>query len=524
MSSLQLIRVQPIHLSDQVRVRIWTIQVYGLIVIIFLSFFPTFFRFEEHLFFGLFAVALALCWIERKSPWVRSQIDLPLLLFVGWVLFTVPFAIDPAYSFSEWRKLAAQVLLFYWALLVLQHSTLPAMKAHSPGLEEGWREGSGGETPARRAQDFDVARRADNPAHASRGPDSVRSPRPSVLASPSPLAPPLSPKNLSDIGSPIEHHEMAQRQQVVAEQSGFRNVGETPGFTVIEAILLAVVLGSSVLSAWSLVDFFERGGTWEDRIVRANAPGSDYNWLGTYAIMALPVATAAGLVLQEYWQRLLSWLACGLIMLALVFSYSRAAWLGAVAQVIVLALLFRRKSLIVSVLVGIVALVAGLLLASRAGIQQDTVDPWTWKSRMEVWSLGAHEIAKNPLTGLGYGYRTFEPLIADYPGGPSTVGLHSTVLMVALGSGIPAVLLMLWILGQAFSQMVKYAVRAGIRGEGIIPFAVALMVIGFTVRNVFDYMFAGSLAYLFWILTAVALTKASQGIQTQARLNAASEP
>jgi hypothetical protein len=96
--------------------------------------------------------------------------------------------------------------------------------------------------------------------------------------------------------------------------------------------------------------------------------------------------------------------------------------------------------------------------------------------------------------------------------------------MVALGSGIPAVLLMLWILGQAFSQMVKYPMRAGIRGEGIIPLAVALMVIGFTVRNVFDYMFAGSLAYLFWILTAVALTKASQGIQTQARLNAASEP
>jgi O-antigen ligase len=485
MSSLQLIRVQPIHLSDQVRARIWTIQVYGLIVIIFLSFFPTFFRFEEHLFFGLFAVALALCWIERKSPWVRSPIDLPLLLFVGWVLFTVPFAIDPAYSFSEWRKLAAQVLLFYWVLLVLQHSTLPAMKTHSPGLEKGWREGSGGETPARRA---------GNPEHVSRRPNSS------------------------------EHHEMAQRQQVVAEQSGFRNVRQALRLTVIEAVLLAVVLGSSVLSAWSLVDFFERGGTWGNRIVRANAPGSDYNWLGTYAIMALPVATAAGLVLQEYWQRLLSWLACGLIMLALVFSYSRAAWLGAVAQVIVLALLFRRKSLIVSVLVGIVALVAGLLLASRAGIQQDTVDPWTWKSRMEVWSLGAHEIAKNPLTGLGYGYRTFEPLIADYPGGPSTVGLHSTVLMVALGSGIPAVLLMLWILGQAFSQMVKYAVRAGIRGEGIIPFAVALMVIGFTVRNVFDYMFAGSLAYLFWILAAVALDKASQGMQTQTRLDAGSKP
>jgi putative inorganic carbon (hco3(-)) transporter len=467
MSSWQLARVQQIHLSNQVRALIWTIQVYGLMVITFLSFFPTFFRFEEHLFFGLFAVALAMCWIEGRSPWVRSPIDLPLFLFVGWVLLTVPFAIDPAYSFSEWRKLAAQVLLFYWVLLVLQHSPLLTMKP------------------------------------------------------PSPLAPPLSPKSLSDIGSSTEYHTMAQRQQVLAEISSFRHVGQTLRLTVIEAILLAVVLGSSVLSAWSLVDFFERGGTWGDRIVRANAPGSDYNWLGTYAIMALPLAIVAGRALQEYWQRLLSWLACGLIMLALIFSYSRASWLGAVVQIIVLALLLRRKSLVVAVLVGIMAVIAGLLLASRAGLQQDTVDPWTWNSRMEVWSLGVQEISKNPLTGMGYGYQTFEPLIADYPGGPSTVGLHSTILMVALGSGIPAVLLILWTLGQAFSQMVKYAMRAGIRGEGIIPLAVALMVFGFTARNVFDYMFAGSLAYLFWILTAVALAKASMGMQTQTRIVAA---
>jgi hypothetical protein len=512
MSFWHLAPVQKIQISDQIRARIWTIQVYGLIVITFLSFFPTFFRFEEHLFFGLFAVALALCWIEGKSPWVRSPIDLPLFLFVGWILFTVPFAIDPVYSFSEWRKLAAQVLLFYWVLLVLHQTTYPAMKAHSLGLEKGWRKGSGGGTPARR--DY-------NQEHASRRSDSVPSPKPSVLVFPSPLAPPLSPKRVSDIGNPIEHHEVAQRQQILAKQSGFGHVGQTSRLTVIETILLALVLGSSVLSAWSLVDFFERGGTWEDRIVRANAPGSDYNWLGTYAIMALPLAVATGLVLLDYWQRLLSWLACGLTLLALVFSYSRAAWLGAVVQVIVLALLFRRKALLVLVLIGIVALAAGLLVASLAGLQQDTVDPWTWKSRMEVWSLGAHEIAKNPLTGLGYGYQTFEPLIADYPGGPSTVGLHSTILMVALGSGIPAVLLLLWILGQAFWQMVKYAVRAGIRGEGIIPLAVALMVLGFTVRNVFDYMFAGSLAYLFWILTAVALAKASLGMQTQARLVAA---
>jgi hypothetical protein len=40
----------------------------------------------------------------------------------------------------------------------------------------------------------------------------------------------------------------------------------------------------------------------------------------------------------------------------------------------------------------------------------------------------------------------------------------------------------------------------------LLPPAVALSVIGFMVRNVFDYMFAGSLSSLFWILVALGFS------------------
>jgi putative inorganic carbon (hco3(-)) transporter len=46
-----------------------------------------------------------------------------------------------------------------------------------------------------------------------------------------------------------------------------------------------------------------------------------------------------------------------------------------------------------------------------------------------------------------------------------------------------------------------------LRQSGIVfRAAIALAVIGFMVRNSFDYMFAGSLASLFWILVAVGLS------------------
>jgi heptosyltransferase-3/putative inorganic carbon (HCO3(-)) transporter len=36
--------------------------------------------------------------------------------------------------------------------------------------------------------------------------------------------------------------------------------------------------------------------------------------------------------------------------------------------------------------------------------------------------------------------------------------------------------------------------------------AIALAIIGFDIRNLFDYMFAGSLASLFWILLALGFS------------------
>src|SRR6267143_3010331 len=102
------------------RTFIWTAQGAGLVLLTFMSFFPALFHLEEYLFFALLVVALWAGWWEKRVIWARSPIDVPLLLLVVWVLLTIPFATDPWYSFAEWRKLVVQVLVFYWALLVLR--------------------------------------------------------------------------------------------------------------------------------------------------------------------------------------------------------------------------------------------------------------------------------------------------------------------------------------------------------------------------------------------------------------------
>jgi O-antigen ligase len=345
----------------------------------------------------------------RSSPWVRSPVDLPLGCFLGWVLCTVPFATDVGYSFAEWRKFVAHVLVFYWGLLVFR--------------EQG-------------------------------------------------------------------RERLASR------------------------VLTAIVLGSAVLSLYALADFFDRGGNWRDRFVRAVAPGSDYNWLSTYMVLSIPVLI--GLLVTE--RRWITGLGTGaaliLSVLSQVASYGRAGWLGHAAQALTLAFLAERRRHLVLVVALIAALAAGLLILSQIGLQTDTVDRWTLVSRMSVWKLGLQDIKEHPIVGIGYGNNTFIKRHPEYGVEVQNQyhnrdrvppSMHSAFLMVTLGSGIPALICFCWM----FVRLIRL-LSSRLRGLAAVPTAllalsIAIAVIGFGVRNLFDYMFMGSLSHLFWILVATGV-------------------
>jgi heptosyltransferase-3/putative inorganic carbon (HCO3(-)) transporter len=356
----------------------------------------------------LLAVALCLAWVEKISPWIRTPIDLPLLGFVGWVLCTIPFATDPAYSFSEWGKLVAQVLVFYWAMFVLR-----------------------------------------------------------------------------------SHRRIKLTRQIV----------------------WTVVLGSLVLSGFALVDFVLRGGTWRDRLVRAGAPYSDYNWLATYLVLVIPILIWWVVTHRAFWTRALGILTLVMAGLAQAASYTRAGWVAHFVQAVGFGLMAGRHRLVIWALVGAIALGAGAFVAAEIGYQRDTVDSWTINTRMKTWRLGLDQVVGHPLVGVGYGNDTFmkvhaieiEADEANSVKERMLKGLHNTFAMVLMGSGVPGVILFIWIFVRIVSTLMSRWRRfAADETQGVLV-AVAVVTIGFATRNLFDYMFAGSLAHLFWILVAAGL-------------------
>ncbi len=380
------------------------------------SFVPVLFRYQEHTVIILIALCLGMCALEKKSPWIKNPLDLPLWLFMIWVLCTVPFATDPAYSFAEWKKFVAQAGVFYWSLLVL-----------------------------------DRCRRESLP-----------------------------------------------RQ-----------------------ILWALAFGGAVLAVYALVEFVDRGGTWKDRYVRAHAVGSDYNWLSTYMVMTIPVVGSLIVMSRLAWIRATQVLAFALTGAAQVFSYTRGGWLGHAAQGLALAMMIGGRRLALGVL-GLMAMAGvGLVVASQAGFQRDTVAANTVDTRLTVWTIGLREVATHPVLGIGYGNNSFIKKFPEYSlEGQAQIpdhdriipAMHNTFLMVALGSGLPALLCFIWIFVALLRRLIPIPWLAG-RNDRVTVLAagIGLAVIGFAVRNLFDYMFMGSLAHIFWLLAAVGITVTGPG-------------
>ncbi|HQW91420.1 MAG TPA: O-antigen ligase family protein, partial [Nitrospira sp.] len=339
-----------------------------------------------------------------------NPLDLPLWLFMIWVLCTVPFATDSAYSFAEWKKFVAQAGVFYWSLLVL-----------------------------------DRCRRENLP----------------------------------------------------------------------QQILWALALTGAALAVYSLVDFVDRGGTWRDRYIRANAFGSDYNWLSTYMVMTIPVVGSLIVLGRLVWFRAAQALALALMGGAQLFSYTRGGWLGHAAQGIAFAAMVGGRRLALWVL-GLFAMAgAGLLVASQAGFQRDTVAASTVDTRLTVWAIGLRQVATHPVVGIGYGNNSFVKKFPEYSseaqaqvseGTRIIPAMHNTFLMVALGSGLPALLSFVWIFVALLRRLIPIPWRAAWNDRwSVLAAGIGLAVIGFAVRNLFDYMFMGSLAHIFWLLAAVGI-------------------
>jgi len=134
------------------------------------------------------------------------------------------------------------------------------------------------------------------------------------------------------------------------------------------------------------------------------------------------------------------------------------------------------------------------------------------EARFTIWRFGLAKLREHPLVGIGFGKDNFHlvtQLESQKLESTATTaipaGTHNTFLDIAVGSGIPALLGFVWLLGAI--------VRAGFNQlrsvpgsfENALALTVITVVTGMAIRNFFDHMWVGALAVQFWVLVGLCV-------------------
>jgi O-antigen ligase len=161
------------------------------------------------------------------------------------------------------------------------------------------------------------------------------------------------------------------------------------------------------------------------------------NYLTFAHVMIFPLAWALAAALRG---RVLGVLAAAVMVAAVAFSTARGVWIGALAGVVILALVGRdRRGLsFLAVLLVVAALVFGL----SPGLRQQAAPLFTLggenAQRVAIYEANRDIVAAHPLLGLGFGrYRVAgKPYYEPYPQADRKSHAHNNFLQIAAEAGL----------------------------------------------------------------------------------------
>jgi O-antigen ligase len=249
---------------------------------------------------------------------------------------------------------------------------------------------------------------------------------------------------------------------------------------------------------------------------RAKGFFSIYMTLGGSLLIALSLLLSAlgvGVGRRRAW--LLGPVTVALVALAL--TYSRNAWLGIAAGILVLVVLTRRLVLLLPIALAVLAaLILSPGITARLLSIADPQDP-TARERLYFWEAGVRMVRAAPLLGFGPGgvrpnYPAFKHAEARKP---VTGHLHNNLMQVAVERGLLGLAAWLWIWVGFFARagrIYRDVPRARADDRALVAGSVAA-VAGFLVAGLFEYNFGDAeVINLLWVVMAFpfVVAKAAQ--------------
>jgi O-antigen ligase len=264
------------------------------------------------------------------------------------------------------------------------------------------------------------------------------------------------------------------------------------------ALTLAITVGA----ASALVGIVQYGVLNYDNLGR-RPQGTLSHWMTYSGTLMLVICAAVARLIYDTRDRLWAAVVMPALVVSLVLTFTRSAWVGVSAGVGTLFLLrdFRLVGLLPLLLAAMVAL-APANLTDRVYSMFDLNDP-TNRDRVAMLQAGAAMIADAPLTGVGPDMVGRAYPQYRVPGAVQRTNphLHNVPVQIAAERGLPALALWLWFVG-SLSWGVWTLVRRG--RQRPLAAAAASAIVAMLAAGLFEYNFGDS-EFLMLFLVLVTL-------------------
>jgi O-antigen ligase len=230
----------------------------------------------------------------------------------------------------------------------------------------------------------------------------------------------------------------------------------------------------------------------------------------TYSgVVMLVLCAAAARVIFGTRDRVWPALIMPALVVALVLTFTRNAWIGAcVAVGLLLVLKDFRLTALLPVVVAVLFVMAPDSFTSRLTSTFNAQDPAN-QDRFAMIEIGARMVADDPLTGVGPNMvaRVYEQYRPDYAVNPVNPHLHNVPLQIAAERGLPAMAAWAWFVVALVAALFRLF-RSSNRGDQSRQRLLAAMALastaGMLAAGLFEYNFGDS-EFLMLFLVLITL-------------------
>ena len=284
---------------------------------------------------------------------------------------------------------------------------------------------------------------------------------------------------------------------------------------LVAAIGLFQRFGGAVEAVTATEDQLEAG------VIGGRSEGTSFlglghpNFLGAFLIMSLPTWFFMVDHLKKWYQRILADVGILLGLLALLFTYSRSAWIGVVGGIGLLGLSDRRALRRIFVFLILFAIVSqGLSLAySGRGVVElislrfEQLNRSNYSARPAIFRSALDLIAAHPFIGVG---PSAFPWHADHSmvGGRYLSQGHNLLLTLAAENGIPATIAYVLLLGMILRMALhNLRVLARYQGYGFIAQGTYAGLLAILTQTLFVHLFYHrNVGYALYALLAIIVS------------------